>query len=216
MESNLLKQSYATIITDATTRMRWWFGTEKKDEIPAQLISWVNFMKNQYGKTIRVCFSDGGSEIQKNSRWQEIALQNGIRQDITAPYTPEQNGPAEASNKVILTRARCLLIDAGMPVIFWFWAISHAIFLTNHLFNLTTNNVPTIHFHKALRIAHHSVMDFTCIPRFGCKAYRTLNKPEKGGKFDPRAQVGWFVGFQTHTTKNALILCPHKTPRQSW
>lgn len=101
-------------------------------------------MKNQYGKTIL-----------------EIALQNGIRQDITAPYTPEQNSPAEASNKAILTRACCLLTDANMPVISWFGAISHAIFLTNHFFNLTTNNVPTIHFHEALRIAHHSIMDFT-------------------------------------------------------
>lgn len=35
IEPNLLKQRYANIITDATTRMRSWLGTEKKDEIPA-------------------------------------------------------------------------------------------------------------------------------------------------------------------------------------
>ncbi|KAI0991776.1 hypothetical protein K3495_g16411, partial [Podosphaera aphanis] len=196
--------------------MRWWFGAVKKSEIPARLVEWVTSMKTQYGKTLRVCFSDGGSEIQQNSLWRQMAREKGIRQDISAPYTPEQNGPAEAANKVIITRARCLLIDAGMPVIFWAWAISHAIFLTNQLFNLSTKNVPTLHFHKALKIAHHELVDFTCLPRFGCKAYRTLSKPEKGGKFDPRAQIGWFIGFQVNTTKNALIISPHKTPHHEW
>lgn len=100
-----------------------------------------------------------------------------------------------------------------MPVIFWYWAVSHAIFLTNHLFNLSTNNVPILHFYRELKIAHHDLIDFTCLPRFGCKAYRTLNKLEKCGKFDPQAQIGWFVGFQANTMKNALIISPHKTPQ---
>lgn len=215
LEPSIFKQRYAVIITDATTRMRWWFGAVKKDEIPTKLADWVAAMKNQYDKMVRICFSDGGSEIQRNSKWQEIAHIKGIRQDISAPYTPEQNGPAEAANKVIITRARCLLIDAGMPTLFWPWAISHAVFLTNHLYNLTTKKVLILHFHQSLNIAHHELMDFTCLPRFGCKAYRTLNKPEKGSKFDPRAQVGWFIGFQSNTTKNALILTPYKTARSS-
>lgn len=88
--------------------MRWWFGAGKKDKIPDQLIEWVLAIKNQYGKTIRVCFSDGGTEIQKNTRWNTIAREKGISQDISSPYTPEQNGVAEAANKVIITRARCL------------------------------------------------------------------------------------------------------------
>ncbi|KAI0995806.1 hypothetical protein K3495_g12375, partial [Podosphaera aphanis] len=82
--------------------------------------------------------------------------------------------------------------------------------------NITTEKVPHLHFHQSLRVAHHDLVNFTCLPRFGCKAYRTLNKPEKGGKFDPRAQVGWFVGFQSNTTKNALILSPYKTPNSRW
>ncbi|KAI0992912.1 hypothetical protein K3495_g15272, partial [Podosphaera aphanis] len=216
LQPNIFGHRYAVIITDATTRMRWWFAAKTKDTIPGQLIDWVNSMENQCGKTLRVCFSDGGSEIQQNSKWQELAREKGIRQDISASYTPEQNGLAEAANKVVITRARCLLIDAGMPVIFWFWAVSHSIFITNHLYNLSSNNVPVLHFHHSLKLAHHKLLDFTCLPRFGCKAYRTLNKPEKGGKFDPRAQIGWFIGFQCNTNKNALIISPPKTPQHCW
>lgn len=145
-----------------------------------------------------------------------MARGKGIRQDISAPYSPEQNGLAEAANKVFITRARCLLIDAGMPVIFWFWAVTHSVFLTNHLYNLSTNKVPVLHFSHSLKIAHHKLLDFTCLPRSGCKAYRTLNKPGKGRKFDPRAQIGWFVGFQCNTTKNALIISPRRTPQHRW
>ncbi|KAI1000238.1 hypothetical protein K3495_g7958 [Podosphaera aphanis] len=72
IELNILNQRYAVIITDDTTRMRWWFGAIKKDEIPSCLVDWVTFMKTQYGKTVRVCFSDGGSKIQRNSKWHSL------------------------------------------------------------------------------------------------------------------------------------------------
>ena len=76
--------------------------------------------------------------------------------------------------------------------------------------------LPTLKFYQELRVAHHEYLDFTCLPRFCCKAYRTLDKQEKGGKFDPRVEVGWFVGFQANTIKNFLIVAPRKTPQKKW
>ena len=57
-------------------------------------------------------FRDGGSEY---FRAKEYCDRYGIRADVSAAHTPEQNGVAEAANKVLLRRARSLLIDAGMP-----------------------------------------------------------------------------------------------------
>jgi len=44
-----------------------------------------------------------------------MAQQYGMRWDLSAAYTLEQNGVAESSNKVVVTRARSMLIDSGMP-----------------------------------------------------------------------------------------------------
>ncbi|POS81733.1 hypothetical protein EPUL_006496, partial [Erysiphe pulchra] len=167
--------------------------------------------QHQYGKRIRTVFRDGGSEF---SRMREYCDSHGIRTDVSAPYTPEQNGVAEASNKVILRRARSMLIDARMPPSFWPWAVEHACFITNRLYSLRTKKIPIIDFLQGLNQPHHEKIDLSFIPRFGCRAYKLIQP--KPGKFEARAEKGWFVGFQKNTNKNYIIYHPHWTPSQGW
>ena len=202
---------YAIILTDAKSRMRWSITTATKDEIVNQLIQWVEFQHHQYGKRVRVVFSDGGSEFTRIKHYCE---QHGIRTDVSAPYTPEQNGAAEASNKIILRRARAMLIDAQMPPCFWPWAVEHACFITNRLYCIHTKRIPIIDFLQGLKQPHHDKIDFSCLPRFGCRAYKLIIP--KPGKFEARAEKGWFVGFPKNTSKNYLIYHPHWTPKQGW
>lgn len=100
--------------------MRWAITTQTKEKIAEILINWVETHQNQYGKRIRTVFRDVGSEF---TRIREYCDSHGIRTDVSALYTPEQNGVAEASNKVILRRARSILIDTRMPPSFWPWAV---------------------------------------------------------------------------------------------
>lgn len=79
LQPSFFGHRHAVIITDATFRIRWWFVAKSKDTIPVQLIDWANSMKTTGRKTLRVCFSDRGSEIQQNSRWQEFARKKGTR-----------------------------------------------------------------------------------------------------------------------------------------
>ena len=72
---------------------------------------------------VRVIFKDGGTEF---SLIKAYCDQHGIRTDLSAPYTPEQNGIAESANKVVLIKARSMLIDARMPAIYWLWAVEYA------------------------------------------------------------------------------------------
>ena len=202
---------YAVIITDAKTRMRWVIITKGKDEIANELVNWIEYQSHQYGKRIRAVFRDGGSEFM---RMKDHCDKHRIRTDISAPYTPEQNGAAEAANKVILQRARSLLIDAGMPPSFWPWAVEHSCFITNRLSCLRTRAVPLIDFLRGLRQPCNEKIDFTNLPRFGCRAYKYIDP--KPSKFEARAEMGWFLGFQRNTNKNYLIYHPHWTPSNGW
>ncbi|KAI0993580.1 hypothetical protein K3495_g14604, partial [Podosphaera aphanis] len=198
---SLDKMHYATIITDARTRMRWVLTTATKDQIAPTLVKWIQSMHHQYDKRVKAIFKDGGSEFFKIKTFCE---QHGIRTDTSAPYTPEQNGPSESANKVVLRVTRSLLIDSNMPPCYWTWAIHHACFIINRLYCIRTKNLPIIDFLKGLRQPHSEKIDLRNIPRFGCRAYKLITP--KPGKFEPRADKGWFLGFQANTSRNFLIL----------
>nr|ABW72074.1 TE3 [Blumeria hordei] len=204
-------EQYAVIITDAKTRMRWALNTHSKDQIASLLIQWIEDQKHQYDKRVKIIFRDGGSEFMRTKSYCE---QHGIRTDISAPDTPEQNGASEAANKVVLTMARSMLIDARMPSCYWPWAIKHACFIVNRLYCLRTKMVPLIDFLQGLNQPAPEKIDFSNMPRFGCRAYKYIDP--KPGKFSPRAETGWFVGFQANTNKNSIIFHPHWTLIQGW
>ena len=55
-------------------------------------------MENQTGRKIRVLKSDNGGEYT-SKEFDGYYTQEGIRRQLTVPYTPEQNGVAERKNK---------------------------------------------------------------------------------------------------------------------
>ncbi|POS85479.1 hypothetical protein EPUL_002299 [Erysiphe pulchra] len=155
---------YVVVITDAMTRMRWCITTGTKDQITPQLIQLVKTQEHQYGK------------------WA-YCDQHGIRTDLSAPYTPEQNGIAESANKVVLIKARSMLIDARMPAIYWPWAVEYAGFITNRLYNLRTKKTRLIDFMQGLNQPHTGQVDLSHVPRFGCRADKYIDP--KPGEFNP-------------------------------
>ncbi|KAI1003853.1 hypothetical protein K3495_g4357 [Podosphaera aphanis] len=65
---------------------------------------------------------------------------------------------------------------------------------------------------KSLNQPHTDKINFSNMPQFGCRAYKLIS--HKPGKFEPRAEKGWFLGFQQNTSKNLIIYHPQRTPSQ--
>ena len=138
------------------------------------------------------------------SRITEICKNEGIAIEVSPPYAHEANGGAEGSGKTIMTRERCMIIDAGLPEYFWPFALDYSL----TVLNLT----PQIH-----RVDRKS--PFTLLAeamgrgRSECKSYiyhlrrwacicwihihpldqRNYNK---GRKAKERAEPGRFLGFE--------------------
>lgn len=123
--STLLDQSHHLMITDAKQRMRWCTLLKDKRLATEALKSWMRRMKTAYGKIPILMFSDGGGEVRNNDL-NHVADLEGMRWDTTAAYIHEQNGIAESSNKVILDRARTLLIATGFRQGMWYFVVLHA------------------------------------------------------------------------------------------
>lgn len=57
-------------------------------------------------------------------------------------------------------KARALLIDAGIPVYYWEWAVHHPCFITNKLYNLRTKEAPLISLLAGLKQPHDPQVSF--------------------------------------------------------
>ena len=71
----------------------------------------------QDGRHVKSIPTDGGGEYQK--QMAKFCREAGIHHEVTAPYTPEQNGIAERANRTICERIRAILADTGLLKELW-------------------------------------------------------------------------------------------------
>lgn len=57
----------------------------------------------------------------------------GIKRQLTAPYTPQQNGVVERRNRTLMEMARSILKHMHMPTYLWGEAIRHSTYLINRV-----------------------------------------------------------------------------------
>ncbi|BBH07042.1 ADP glucose pyrophosphorylase large subunit 1 [Prunus dulcis] len=60
-----------------------------------------------------------------------FCVDHGIKRQLTAAYTPQQNGVAERKNRTVLNMVRCLLSEKEMPKLFWPEAVRWGLHVLN-------------------------------------------------------------------------------------
>jgi len=70
----------------------------QKSEAFDKFIFYKNFVKKQTNHTIKILRSDHGGEYMSNS-FKDFCKAQGIKQEFTTTYTPQQNGICERKNK---------------------------------------------------------------------------------------------------------------------
>ncbi|CAD6236968.1 GSCOCG00012493001-RA-CDS [Cotesia congregata] len=103
---------------------------KSKDGVFEAFKTYKNYVEKQTGLKIKALQSDNGREYC-NKQFDEYLRHEGIKKRLTVPYTPQQNGVAERMNRTIVDMARCLLIQAGFPTMYWGAAITTANYLRN-------------------------------------------------------------------------------------
>ena len=74
--------------------------------------------------------SDGGGDYD-NKAFDEFCFAQRIKREMTAPYSPHQNGVAERRWQTVGDMARCLLKKTKLPHSFCVRAVDVAFYLTN-------------------------------------------------------------------------------------
>lgn len=121
--------------------------------------------------------------------FQKFLSENGIKRQLTVPYTLQQNGVAERANRTLVEMARSMIIHSGVNESLWGEAVRTAAYLRNRSetrslksqtpFELWTGKKPSI--------SHLKI--------FGCKPI-ALNK-KHAGKFKPKGIECMMIGYST-------------------
>ncbi|XP_071740258.1 uncharacterized protein [Rutidosis leptorrhynchoides] len=177
---------YFLTIVDDFSRAVWNFLFKTKEDTFDNIQSFVNLIKNQFNKTVKVITSDNGTEFVNNKMNNFIKL-NGIVHQTSCAYTPQQNGIAERKHRHLLNVARALMFQWGLPLNMW----SDYILIACYLINMTPSSVLSgktpyeCVFKKDPSLSH-----LRC---FGCLCYATVLNPEN--KFSSRSFKCVLIGF---------------------
>lgn len=142
----------------------------------------------------------GGGEYV-NREFEAWLKMKGICHQVTAPYTPQQNGVSERGNGITVERARCLLTTAGMPSKFWGEAVMTALYLENRL------PCKTIRSRTPYEIWHGRESSYKHIRVFGCAAFVHIPSHKRSGKFGPTSSRQVLLGY-CEGTHNYRVLDP--------
>ncbi|GJS61142.1 ribonuclease H-like domain-containing protein [Tanacetum coccineum] len=105
--------------------------------------------------------------------------------------TPQQNGVAERKNKTLIEAAKTMLADSKLPITFWAEAVNTACYVQNKVLVIKPHNKTPYE----LFLGRKPALSF--MRPFGCPV-TILNTLDHLGKFDGKADEGFFVGYSTN------------------
>ncbi|MGU4934749.1 hypothetical protein MAY13_22760, partial [Escherichia coli] len=103
---------------------------KSKDEVFNKFQEFKDSIKNLAGKKIMILWSDNGGEYTSNE-FKAFCKGEGIKTELTTPYTPQQNGIAERKNRSIVEAAKAIIHDQNLPMHLWVEASKTAFFVQN-------------------------------------------------------------------------------------
>ncbi|MCO5580838.1 hypothetical protein L7F22_034711 [Adiantum nelumboides] len=132
----------------------------------------------------------GGEFLSENfARW---CKSEGIRRQLTTPYTPSQNGVVERKNRTIMEMARAMLAHASLPRSYWAEACNTAVYIQNRS---PTHALQDMIPFQAYYGRKPTVSQFRV---FGCSAFVHIPK-EKRQKLDFKFRKLLFLGYSAES-----------------
>ncbi|GJV04630.1 putative ribonuclease H-like domain-containing protein [Tanacetum coccineum] len=186
-----MKKMYCLVVTDDYSRFSWVFFLATKDETSGILKSFITGVENLIDQRVKVIRCDNGTEF-KNKEMNQFCERKGIKREFSVARTPQQNGVAERKNRTLIEAARTMLADSKLPTTFWAEAVNTACYVQNRVLVIKPHNKTPYE----LFLGRKPTLGF--MRPFGCPV-TILNTIDHLGKFDGKADEGFFVGYSINS-----------------
>lgn len=108
---------YYVIFIDHWLRFCWLYPLKLKPDFLQAFTVFHKLVENQFNYRIRAFQCDGGEFT--NAKFINHLQQHGIRQTISCPHTPQQNGLVERKQRHITELGLSMMFHSKMPQNFW-------------------------------------------------------------------------------------------------
>ncbi|GJZ74958.1 zinc finger, CCHC-type containing protein [Tanacetum coccineum] len=123
-------KKYIFLLVDDYSRYMWVYFLKSKDQAIDTFKEYKKSIENELRTTLKMLRTDRGGEFTSNE-FTQYCKENGIARQLTAPYSPQQNGVVERRNRTIMSTTRCMMKATNMPQNFWAEAVRHTIYILN-------------------------------------------------------------------------------------
>ena len=186
--ASLGRSKYIATVIDHFSGYAEVFPLQLKSDTAAAMFACINRWENHADRRVKVVRSDNGGEYI-SGKLQAYFADKGIQHQLTAPYSPEQNGTAERFNRTLVERARAMLISSGLPTELWAEAVCTSAYLHN-IGDAKGGKTPWELFYGVKP-------DISHLRVFGSMAYPLIPARYRVSKMEPVAWRGHVVGYQS-------------------
>jgi len=121
---------YILNFIDDFSRKCWTYLLSEKSEAFQAFKEFKAETERESGQKVVCLRSDRGGEYN-SKEFEEYCKEFGIKRQLTAAYTPQQNGVAERKNRSVMNMTRCMLMEMFVPRKFWPEAVQYAVYILN-------------------------------------------------------------------------------------
>jgi len=157
------KRYFLSFIDDFSRKIWVHFLTEKSEAFNV-FRSFKNSVEKESRTYLGGLRTDRGGEFNSNE-FKNFCVEHGIRRQLTAAFTPQQNGVAERKNRTIMNMVRSMLTEKKLPKIFWPEGVNWSVHVLNRSPTFAVKNITP---EEAWSTIKPSVSYFRI---FGCIAY---------------------------------------------
>ncbi|GKB83567.1 putative RNA-directed DNA polymerase [Tanacetum coccineum] len=145
-----------------------------------------NLIEKEAGTSIQCLRTDRGGEFTSNE-FTAFCDEHGINRQLTAAYTPQQNGVAERKNRTIMNMVRSMLNEKHVLKEYWAEAANWSVHILNRCPTSALDNMTPQEAWSGIK----PKVDYFRV--FGCLAY--VHVPyQKRHKLDEKSKVHVFLG----------------------
>ncbi|GJT30042.1 putative ribonuclease H-like domain-containing protein [Tanacetum coccineum] len=187
---SLMKKMYCLVVTDDLSRFSWVLFLATKDETSEILKTFITGIENLIDLRVKVIRCDNGTEF-KNRVMNHFCEMKGIKRKFSVARTPQQNGVAKRKNRTLIEAARTMLADSKLLTTFWAEAVNTFCYVQNRVLVIKPHNKTPYELFLGRKPALSFIRPFRC-------PVTIFNIIDHLGKFDGKADEGFFVGYSTN------------------
>lgn len=169
--------------------------TKSGDEVLECMKDLVEVQLPADGITMKRYHADGageliGKHIRNYLRINKSTMTTKVT--WTPRSTPEMNSVSERANRTLKEMTLAMILDSGLPSVFWFKAVKHAAHLINLLPTKTSKG-----YISPTEFLTGETPDVRDLKIWGCKSWAIIPKEQRRKEWKDKAKPGYYMGVSS-------------------